>query len=254
MIEVRCLCGVVAQGEDEAAVFAPMRAHVDEVHADLGLKDQDIRDYIAAAVRSGAPKPRVERVSQIDVRPLTPERLEDYLHFFDRVAFADNPAWASCYCMCHVGDWADGEWEGRGAPENRADIYRMIECGGVRGYLAYADGEPAGWVNAAPRSFFPGYQASEPYRVDDAEQVGSIVCFVIAPHYRRHGIARRLLDAALDGFRGQGLTVAEAYPAREASSDGEAYHGPLEMYEAAGFRPFRELERQTMMRKDLTAG
>jgi len=254
MVEVRCLCGVTAQGEDEAGVFAPMRAHVDEAHAELGLSDRHVRDYIAAAVRSGGPKPRLERVGTVEVRPLTPERLEDYLRFFDRDAFADNPAWAACYCMCHVGDWAEGEWESRGAAENRADIAGLIECGGVRGYLAYADGEPAGWVNAAPRSYFPGFQASEEYRVDDAERVGSIVCFVIAPHYRRHGIARKLLEAALDGFRGEGLTVAEAYPARNADSDGAAYHGPLEMYEAAGFRHFREMERQTIVRINLVGG
>ena len=30
---------------------------------------------------------------------LTPERLEDYLDFFDAPAFTDNPDWASCYCF-----------------------------------------------------------------------------------------------------------------------------------------------------------
>ena len=33
----------------------------------------------------------------IEIRPLAPERLDDFLACFDSDAFADNPSWASCY-------------------------------------------------------------------------------------------------------------------------------------------------------------
>ncbi len=32
----------------------------------------------------------------VEVVALTPARRDDYLAFFDRVAFADNPEWAKC--------------------------------------------------------------------------------------------------------------------------------------------------------------
>lgn len=35
----------------------------------------------------------------LDIRPLTPEMLDDYLNFFDNVAFTDHPDWSQCYCM-----------------------------------------------------------------------------------------------------------------------------------------------------------
>jgi GNAT superfamily N-acetyltransferase len=252
MLEVRCLCGVVVTGEDEAALLPPMRAHVDAAHAELRLTDQHIRDYIAAALRSGPARARVEQVGAIEVWPLTPEGIEDFLRFFDRDAFADNPAWAGCYCMAYMRHWAEGEWQARAAAENRADMSSLIACGQAQGYLAYADGEPAGWANAAPRPLLGAIDGDDQYRVDDEERVGSIVCLVVAPHYLGHGIARRLLDAAVDGFRREGLRYADGYPARDAESDAAAFHGPYALYEA-GFRPVKELERQTVMRKDLTA-
>jgi GNAT superfamily N-acetyltransferase len=253
VIEVRCQCGVAVTGEDEAGLLQPMRGHVETAHAELRLTDQQLRDYIAAALRSGPARPRVEHVGTVEVRPLTPDRLEDYLRFFDRDAFADNPAWADCFCMFYMRNWAEGEWQARAAAENRADMSHLIACGQAQGYLAYVDGEPAGWVNAAPRSLLPAIDANGEFRVDEEERVGAIACFVVAPHYRGHGIARRLLDAAIDGFRRQGLRYAEGYPARDAGTAAAAFHGPYAMYEEAGFRPVRELERQTVMRRDLTA-
>ena len=36
------------------------------------------------------------------ILPLTAERASDWTAFFDRVAFADNPEWAGCYCRCFL--------------------------------------------------------------------------------------------------------------------------------------------------------
>jgi hypothetical protein len=35
---------------------------------------------------------------QLEVRALTPELHDDLMHFFDVIAFADNPHWARCFC------------------------------------------------------------------------------------------------------------------------------------------------------------
>ena len=248
---VTCRCGYQFQGETVDELVGSARGHVDEAHAELGLTDEQVRDYVTAALRTGAARPRVEQIGAMEIREVTPERLDDVLRFFDRDAFADNPACASCYCMFyHI---AGEEWAQRTAAQNRAARSELIACGQARGYLAYADGEPAGWCNAGPRAAYPRYDGAEEYRVDDGEHVGSIVCFVIAPQYRRHGIARRLLDAACEGFRRQGLRVAEGYPSRDENDDASAYHGPASMYADAGFEPFRELEHQTIVRKSLTA-
>ncbi|MGI8549331.1 MAG: GNAT family N-acetyltransferase [Dehalococcoidia bacterium] len=190
-----------------------------------------------------------EPIAALEIKELTPALLEDYLNFFDKDAFADNPAWASCYCLLyHVAKGRDWPDTGR---ENRAERVALICSGRAHGLLAYVDGQVAGWCNAEPRTDYPGLDRMPGVQSDGGESVGSIVCFVISPSYRRHGLARRLLDAACDSFRRQGLAYAEAYPAKDPKSDAEAFHGPPGLYLAAGFSLHRELDRFLVVRKQL---
>ncbi len=91
----------------------------------------------------------------------------------------------------------------------------LIRAGEARGYLAYAGDRPIGWCHAAPRTSLAGLTANEEFHVDDPDGVGAIYCFVIAPSYRRQGVAARLLTEAVEGFRAEGLRVAEGYPPKE---------------------------------------
>jgi ribosomal protein S18 acetylase RimI-like enzyme len=90
------------------------------------------------------------------------------------------------------------------------------------------------------------------FQTDEPERVGSIVCFVIASPYRRHGVARRLLDAACESLARQGFAVAEAYPTKQSGPDPMEHRGPLRMYLDAGFTPFRDTPRITAVRRDLS--
>lgn len=191
-------------------------------------------------------------MSDPEVCPLSPERLDDFLSFFDGDAFADNPAWASCYCLFYEFAGGIDQWEQRKRAENRRDKIELIRRGDARGYLAYVDGRPAGWCNAAPRAMLPGLDRTAELRSgEDVSRVGSIVCFVIAAAHRKQGLAKRLLDAACEGLREQGCTVAEAYPVPAPQSDAQAYHGPLLMKEAAGFTQVREAGHYIVVRKAL---
>lgn len=178
----------------------------------------------------------------------SPELLTDYLRFFDQDAFADNPRWASCYCHFNHAPHHLKNWEARTADENRAAVSQLIRDGRMHGYLAYLGGKPVGWCNAASRAYMTTLQEDGEVQTN---RVGSIVCFVIAKPYRGQGIARRLLDAACDGFRRQGFEIAEAYPRQEAQNEAANYHGPLAMYLAAGFEPVREADGIVIVRKTL---
>lgn len=190
-------------------------------------------------------------MSEITIRPLSPERLDDFLHFFDHVGFKDNPAWASCYC--HAGHFMGtlAEQETRTAAENRAASGELIRAGRMHGLLAYDGDAVAGWCNAAPRLELPALANWEGIGVDDAEQVGSILCFVVAPAMRRRGVARALLRAACESFAGRGLKFAEAYPRKKQDSDAQSYEGPLGLYREEGFTIFRDLGSAHVVRKSL---
>ena len=134
----------------------------------------------------------------IEVRPLTEERLGDYLRFFDEKAFTDNPRWAFCYCYFPYHDPDKIDWQRRTGPENRTAISACVRDGTAQGYLAYAGTEVVGWCNAAPRRLYPMLNDTP---APDAETTGSIFCFIVAPAYRNKGIARSLLAAACHGLR-----------------------------------------------------
>jgi len=168
----------------------------------------------------------------IDIRPLTPQALPDFLDFFEQRAFSDNPKWRSCYCHFPHADHATVVWKDRGAAENRAATCERIAAETMTGWLAYADGQAIGWCNAGPRRFIAGlFDTPEPL----AERIGAIACFVIAPAFRGRRIATALLAAACEGLRERGFEWAEAYPRAEATGAAESHHGPLAMYRAAGF-------------------
>ena len=77
----------------------------------------------------------------IEVVSLEPGRLEDYLRFFDQVAFTDNPEWAGCYCLFyHV---PEGEWEARSAAQNREEAAGLIRAGALSRFPGLR-GRPAG--------------------------------------------------------------------------------------------------------------
>jgi len=204
------------------------------------------------AAETGGEIKRVERIGALTIREVTRERLDDFLRFFDRDAFADNPAWSDCYCMAPYFAGTGEEWGLQTGEQNRAAINELIRSGQAQGLLAYADGKPVGWCNAAPRKLLRGLDRDLPMEDGHDERVGSIACFVIAAPYRRHGVARALLEAACDRFRRMGLSFAEAYPRRAADTDAHNFVGPLQMYLAAGFQPYREVGRSVVVRRDLT--
>ncbi len=247
---INCPCGHRMEGADDEELFRAIRAHQDQAHATMGITDERIRE--ALAIRSRMSPWEGQRTileAPLEIRVLGPEHLDDFLRFLDRDAFMDNPYWASCYCMePHL---TPEQFAQRSAAQRREEKRALIARGQAQGLLAYVGGRVVGWCHAAPRSTLAGLDSQEELRIDDAERVGSIVCFVIPAPYRHQGIATRLLDAACERLRAQGLAVAEAYPLKDPPSDARAFRGPLAMYLAAGFSPYREGQRQMMVRKPL---
>ena len=173
----------------------------------------------------------MDKGNEIQVQELSPARLDDYLSYFDHDAFADNPRWASCYCHFYFANHETKPWGERDAQENRSAVIHLIQAGKMHGYLAYLDGKPVGWCNATARALLPNLPSEQ----GNAEEIGSIVCFVIAKPFHGQGVARQLLEAACNGFKQQGFKLVEAYPIESAESQAANYHGPLSLYLSAGF-------------------
>jgi hypothetical protein len=130
-------------------LFAAYRAHSDDAHADPGIADDDIHKLLAASARMTRWDGAAKRVDgDIEIRPLTPELADDFLRFFDRDAFMDNPDWSGCYCLFY--QFNGDNWDTATPEQNRATKEDLIRRGEAHGYLAYLDGTPVGWCHAAP--------------------------------------------------------------------------------------------------------
>lgn len=176
----------------------------------------------------------------IDVRPVTPERWDDLVRLF-----GPQGAYSGCWCMFFrttSSEFADGK------VANRSRMADLVAEGACPGLLAYAGGDaPVGWVSVAPRSEFGRIVRSPvvgPGRNAPDEGVWSIVCFFVPKAHRRRGIARAMLDGAVDHAARHGASSVEAYPRDPAVSEVSAaglYVGELDWFLDAGFE---EVERR----------
>lgn len=176
-------------------------------------------------------------MSQLTCLPLTPERVSDYLAFFDSRAFSDNPRWSGCYCYFPIHDPQKINWHETTAGENRRSITDCVAQGQTSGVLAYVAGEVVGWCHAGPWSMYPMLRdVPEP----DTDGLGVVFCFVVAPEARGQGVAKALLAAACELLQERGMTSVQAKPIKQAEGAAENHLGPLSMYLNAGFRIVRE--------------
>ena len=182
---------------------------------------------------------------EVAIRPVTPEQHDAVMHYFDMVAYADNPNWSKCFCMERLVE----DYETRTKAENRTGRSELILSAKANGLVAYRLGRVVGWCHAAPKSELVSVHGER------AADVGAIVCFVVAPDQRRQGIATQLLDAAVDHLRSRGMKTAEAYPWRREVDPAKwvwtQYVGPLSLYEKAGFEIAGEQEDFYIVRKEL---
>ncbi len=199
----------------------------------------------------------------VRIERLTPDRVEDYLTFFDHEhgpAFADNPEWARCYCHYYQVPPAL-HWPSLDGNANRAAMRERIVSGEMEGFLAYGDQGVVGWVNAQPyhklRHACARLRIPAPLLPVPSHEAAAIVCFVVTPSWRRKGVARALLHGALDDLLARGIRVVDAFPWKagpDETAPVDHYHGTLSMFVAAGFAPIAEHETMTVVRKSLLAG
>ncbi len=184
--------------------------------------------------------------------PLTPDRAADWERFFSEDAFADHPDWASCWCRCFRLPGTIADWDAAcDADANRVPMTSDVRAGTVHGVLAYDGTRVIGWCHADARSAFhfraPGQAEASP----DAPGAAAIVCFLVAPAWRRRGLTRLLLDAACAELARCGFAQVDAYPRKAPEEAAEMFGGPLPVLREAGFSEVAELADRFVLRKML---
>jgi GNAT superfamily N-acetyltransferase len=172
--------------------------------------------------------------------PATPDRWGDV-----EALFGDRGACGGCWCMYWRLD-AGAYTAGKGAG-NRAALRRIVRKGEEPGILAYAGEEPIGWCAVAPREEYPRLDRSRVLARLDGKPVWSISCLFVARPWRKRGVSRALIEAAVAHARSRGAKIVEGYPIDSTTPQADAFMwtGIASAYERAGFR---EIERRSATR------
>jgi len=186
---------------------------------------------------------------EITTAPLTPDRFDDVAEVFARGLCKQ--------CWCMYWRLPRKEFQACQGDENRRRFEARVAAGPPPGLLAYAGGEPVGWIQIGPRADVAQWNGARrlsaplPDAPVEDPAVWAVSCFTVRGGWRRMGVATALLDAALDWARAGGARVIEACPVepegkRPAIS---LYHGIAAPFRRAGFaevarrRPDRPLLR-----------
>lgn len=176
------------------------------------------------------------------VVPATPDRWADVAILLDGEAGGER----GCWCQASRGRDETAKRLDETRPETlRRQLVEGESNPPAPGFIAYLDGEPAGWIGVTVRTRAPRLANSRTIPAIDDAAVWSIVCFRIRAGYRRNGIATALLAAVVDAARAAGAPGVEAYPIdpeRRRVDAGFAFVGIASMFDRAGFRRVLETD------------
>lgn len=181
--------------------------------------------------------------------PATADRWADVV-----TLFGPRGACAGCWCMwprLAAADFKRGSGEG-----NKRALQKLVRGGREPGLLAYADGEPVGWVALAPRADYPRLEKSRVLAPVDEQPVWSVTCFFVRRDWRQRGLTGRLLQEAAKHAAANGGKIIEGYPtdAKKKTADAFVWTGIASTFESAGFREVaRRSASRPIMRRTLRA-
>jgi len=147
-----------------------------------------------------------------------------------------DPRW----CWCQHWRLRSKDMASAKVPGLRERLHAQALSSQPPGLVAFDGDRAVGWVSLGPRADFERIVRSRVIPTIDDRPVWSIVCFAVSESARGRGVARALLDAAIDHARKRGADALEAYPvatdADEPIHPDAAFTGMLPMFERAGFR------------------
>ena len=187
----------------------------------------------------------------IEIKRLHPELCDDWLGFFDGIAFRDHGEWAFCYCLeGHMTRQANEEL--KDPAERREYAKNLIMKGQMQGYLAYDGDKVVGWCNVNDRNNYPYIQELFTYAKYEPpkKKTKSIFCFLIAQQYRGQGIATQFLNRVCEDAKKEGYESIEAYPFSDVNMEFQ-FHGTTKMYLNHGFTNMEDLQFINVMARIL---
>jgi GNAT superfamily N-acetyltransferase len=184
--------------------------------------------------------PKAFEILSYTTKELSPKTLPDFERLLET---HPAPGAYPCWCMYNHRPGPLPERQKlrssvKRAASNRREKRELVENGCSHGILVYANGEPVGWCQYGSQEELPRIENNPRYRKlapqGDANRLWRITCFVVDKKYRRRGVARAALKAALEAIRKKGGGLVEAYPIIRWGAY-QDYRGTVSMFQQEGF-------------------
>ncbi len=165
-------------------------------------------------------------------------------------------------CFCQFWHYSDDDygWLARCASgeENARDFRASQGSPQARGVVAL-DGETVvGWLKLADTTAMSKLSTRRVYRTlpylnEPRDDVLAVACMLVSPTARRRGIARTMLEWAIDWARTQGHKAIEAFPrvANHQLRDDELQMGPTGLFDSLGFTAIDGTDLYPVLRLEL---
>lgn len=147
--------------------------------------------------------------------------------------------------------------------QNQAALSARMASPELCGVVASVTGRVCGWMKVARAETLPRLYAQRVYRSlpcfqaepGERHDVYTISCCYVAESERGRGVARLLLQTAIESVRRLGGTALEAFP--RAAPNGqklrpdEVWTGPEALFQTAGFAPVSDFRPYPVLRLNL---
>ncbi len=184
------------------------------------------------------------------VKSLIPELTDTFTGYLSNLDFNHAPHWATCFCRFYHTDCSSEQWQSRTGEQNRAEAIEQINAGNMKGYLAFDGKKCIGWCNANDIRQFKRFGNDFEHIIEN-QKIGCVICFVIHPEYRKQGVARLLLNQAVEDFRAQGFDAVLAIPVENKAEPDKLYRGTMNMYKELGFQIIEQQDTASIVKLEL---
>jgi GNAT superfamily N-acetyltransferase len=152
--------------------------------------------------------------------------------------FGKTGACGGCWCQAWRIEKGEKWGEIQGEVAKRR-LRNSIKKGSTHAIIAFDGQEPIGWSTYGPRDTFPRLNRARTLHCDDSSLVWSLPCFFVIRGYRGQGVAKAMLNRAIEEMAKRGVEIAEGYPSKP-NKDGRyiaafAWTGTISLFEKAGF-------------------
>jgi GNAT superfamily N-acetyltransferase len=131
-------------------------------------------------------------------------------------------------------------------PATRSIVERLLLDWGNCGFIAYDEGQPAGFTVFGPPSYFPNTELFPAGPI--SSDALFIACLFVDPEFRSTGLGKRLLNSVEKDTARRAATALEALAGRDEQ---RAPAVPVDFYLREGFFILRDDRRHPLMRLDL---